>query len=86
MKMLLRTIGLAVVHRIGTRIYDVESEQFLGRVLFVPWRGKIQVIGLTKSVRPMFLPQKRLTYWKQTLGFTVHPSPDYPSLEQNKNS
>jgi len=80
MKMLLRSIGLAIVHRIGMKIHDAESGRPLGRVLLIPWGGKIRVIGLQLNVRPVFLSQPRLTYWKQELGFTTHPAPDYPSL------
>lgn len=60
------------------RIVDIESGRTLGRALFIPWRGKIHVIGLDATVRPIFLPQKRLTYWKQEIGFMVHPSVDFP--------
>jgi hypothetical protein len=35
------------------------------------------VIGLDAAVRPMFQPQKRLTYWKQEIVFTEHPQPDF---------
>jgi hypothetical protein len=45
----------------------------------VPWRGKLHVIGLKEAVRAVFLPQKRPTYWKQEIGFTTHPPPDYPN-------
>jgi hypothetical protein len=85
MKMLLRSIGLAIVHKIGMKISDSESGEALGRVLLIPWAGKVHVVGLTRSVRPIFLPQTRLTYWKQDLGFTTHPPPDFASLERLQN-
>ena len=75
----IRAAGLALVRRVGTRICDYETGRFLGRALLVPWRGKIHVIGLEATVRPVFLPQKRLTFWKQTLGFTTHLPPDFRS-------
>jgi hypothetical protein len=84
MKMLLRSIGLAVVHKIGMKIFDSESGRPLGRVLLIPWGGKVRVVGLERSVRPVFLLQTRLTYWKQDLGFTTHPPPDFPSLERSQ--
>jgi hypothetical protein len=28
-------------------------------------------------VIPIFYPQRRLTYWKQEIGFTVHPEVDF---------
>ena len=80
LRMKVRTAGLALVHRFGMRIFDHENGQLLGRALLIPWRGEIHVIGLEATVRPVFLPQKRLTFWKQVLGFTTHPPPDFPSL------
>ena len=78
--MRLRSVGLALVQRVGMKIYDSENGRLLGRALLIPWRGKIHVIGLEATVRPVFLLQKRLTFWKQVLGFTTHPPPDFPSL------
>ena len=75
---LIRSIGMALVHRLGTKLRDAETGEVLGRVLIVPWDGKIHVIGLEDvTVRPTFLPQQRLTYWKQDLGFTKVPPPDF---------
>ena len=75
----MRSIGMKIVHRFGTTLRDAETGEVLGRVLIVPWRGRIQVIGLEEvTVRPAFLPQQRLTYWKQDLGFTRVPPPDFP--------
>jgi hypothetical protein len=50
----------------------------LGRVIIFPWKGKIHVIGLDANVRPVFLTQSRLTYWKQEMGFALHAAPDFP--------
>ena len=75
---LIRGAGLAIAHAIGTRLVDLQTGRPLGRALVIPWRGKIHIIGLGKPVRPVFLPQKRITYWKQDLGFTLHPPPDFP--------
>jgi hypothetical protein len=77
---LIRSIGMKLVHRFGTRLQDAETGEVLGRVLIVPWRGRIQVIGLEElTVRPTFRTQQRLTYWKQDLGFTKVPLPDFPN-------
>ncbi|MEQ1850405.1 MAG: hypothetical protein ABMA01_02320 [Chthoniobacteraceae bacterium] len=77
-KLLIRAAGLAVLRALGTTIVDAETGARLGRAFLFPWRGTIKVIGLETPVRPVFLPQTRLTYWKQELGFTTHPAPDYP--------
>ena len=73
---------MKIAQTIGMPLQDFRSGKSLGRVLIIPWRGKIHVIGLDVAVRhvavrPMFQPQKRLTYWKQEIVFTEHPPPDF---------
>jgi hypothetical protein len=83
----IRAVGLKIAQTIGMPIKDFRSGRSLGRALVVPWRGKIHVIGLDVAVRhvaarPMFQPQKRLTYWKQEIDFTEHPPPDFPNIRK----
>lgn len=80
MQKFIRAAGLAIAHILGTRIVDQETGRDLGRAFLIPWRGKVHVIGLETPVRAVFLPQKRLTFWKQEIGFFTHPSPDFPKL------
>ncbi len=77
-KLTLRALGLKVARRLGSPVRDVQTGELLGRALLVPFRGKVHVIGLDAVVRPVFSAQKRLTYWRQELGFTAHPPPDFP--------
>ena len=77
---IIRAAGLVVARTIGTRLVDCKTGRSLGKALIIPWRGRIHVIGLETTVIPTFLPQHRLTYWKQELGFTVHDSPDFKKL------
>ena len=77
-KMLLRAAGLAALRALGTTIIDARTGTPLGRAFLFPWRGTIKVIGLDVPVVPVFLPQTRLPYWKQELGFTTHPPSDFP--------
>ena len=79
MRHLFRSIGLFFVRLFGTRVTDYQTGRDLGKVLVIGWCGKVHVIGLENAVRAVFLPQKRLTYWKQEIGFTTHPPPDYPN-------
>ena len=79
---LIRSLGLKIAHTVGTPLEDFRSRKPLGRALIVAWRGKIHVIGLKAAVRPMFQPQKRLTYWKQEIVFTEHPPPDFARERQ----
>ncbi len=85
MRKLLRSLTLMLARLVGTRITDCTTGQYLGKALVIFWWGKIHIIGLEKSVRPVFLPQKRLTYWKQELGFTVHDPPDFPNERRFSN-
>lgn len=78
MRKLIRAIGLKIAETIGTPIRDFRTGEKFGRALIIPWRGKIHMIGLKRAVRPMFQPQKRLTYWKHEIVFTEHSSPDFP--------
>lgn len=74
----LRRFVLALARSVGSQITDAETGRVLGRAFLFPWRGKIAVIGLEAEVKPVFLTQKRLTFWKQDLGFTVQQPPDFP--------
>jgi hypothetical protein len=87
----IRAVGLKIAQTIGTRVKDFPSGRSLGRALIIPWRGKIHVIGLDVAVRhvaarPMFQPQKRLTYWKQEIVFTEHPPPDFQNIRKTEPS
>ncbi len=78
LKQVVRDLGLKILRACGSTIIDAETGARLGRAFLFPWRGRIKVIGLDMPVRPVFVPQTRLTYWKQELGFTAHPPPDFP--------
>jgi hypothetical protein len=80
----IRAVGLKIAQTIGTPIKDFPSGRSLGRALVIPWGGKIHVIGLKAAARPMFQPQKRLTYWKQEIVFTEHPPPDFPNIRKTE--
>jgi hypothetical protein len=75
-----RALLLKFAHTFGILLKDQRTGEALGRVLVIPFRGKLWIIGLSASVRPEFLPQIRTTYWKQDLGFSTHPDPDFPSV------
>ena len=78
LKRFVRDAGLWLLRACGTTIIDAQTGANLGRAFLFTWRGHIKVIGLDTPVRPIFLPQTRLTYWKQELGFTAQPPPDFP--------
>ena len=74
----IRHIVIGLARRVGSKVTDAETGRVLGRAFLIPWKGRIAVIGLDAEVKPVFLPQPRLTFWKQELGFTEHPPADFP--------
>ncbi|MBP7948153.1 MAG: hypothetical protein KA004_00765 [Verrucomicrobiales bacterium] len=70
---------LQVTARIlGSKIRDVHTGAVLGRAFLIPWRGRIHLLGFSGiPVYPVFLTQERVTYFRQSLGFTAHPEPDF---------
>jgi len=85
MRGLIRNIGLGLARFFGTTIRDVATGNPIGRALLFTWRGRIHVIGLNTAVRPIFMPQKRLTYWKQEIGFSPHALPDFPNVSADSS-
>jgi hypothetical protein len=79
MKKLLRSFGVRLARSFGSEIRDAETGDVIGRALLISWGGRVHIIGLEQSVRPVFLPQRRLTYWKQSLGFTLARAVDFPN-------
>ena len=82
----LRNVGVRIAQTLGTRIVDQRTGEVIGRGFFVAWRGKIHVIGLEKPMRVVWLPQKRITYWKQEIGFASHPPVDFPNVRGTRNA
>jgi hypothetical protein len=78
-----RVLILKFAHTFGILLKDQRTGEPLGRVLVIPFRGKLWIVGLSTSVRPEFLPQIRTTYWKQDLGFSTHPDPDFPFVQRS---
>lgn len=74
----MRNFILAVFRCLGSDVHDFETGAKIGRALLVPWRGRILLIGLETPVTIHFLPQKRITYWKQEIGFRLAPTPNFP--------
>lgn len=73
-----RAIVLALARSIGSKVVNAETGEVIGRAFVIPWRGRIAVIGLDAEVKPVFLPQTRMTYWKQEIGFVLHSPPNFP--------
>ena len=73
-----RNLGVALAGFFGSDLRDYRTGEKIGRALLIPWRGKVHIVGLQEAVKVVFLPQERLTFWKQEIGFTAHPPPDFP--------
>ena len=78
LKLLLRSAVLCLARGLGSPIVDARTGALLGRALLVSFRGRVHLVGLEAVVVPVFLPQQRPTYWKQEIGFTIYPPPDFP--------
>ena len=81
-KLMVRNLGLKLIALFSTEIRDCVTGQSLGKGLVLSLGGRPLVIGHPglPPLIPRFLSQKRLTYWKQSIGFTTHRRPDYPRL------
>ena len=81
-KLWLRKLLLSVFDVFASDIKDCVTGESLGRVFVFGWGGRPWVIGHEglPPLIPRFLPQRRLTYWKQSIGFTTHQRPDFPRL------
>ena len=77
LKLVLRAFVVSAARVLGSPVVDQRTGRVLGRAMIVTFRGRVHLIGLDAAVRPVFLPQKRLTYWKQEMGFMTHPAPDF---------
>jgi len=81
LKLHIRNLGVRFFQRIGSDIHDERTGERLGRGFLFAWRDRIHLIGVDASLIPVPLRQKRITYWKQEIGFTTHPKPDFPRRE-----
>lgn len=81
-KLVVRNLGLKLIGLFSTEIRDCVTGESLGKALIVALGGRLRVIGHSglPPLIPRFHSQKRLTYWKQSIGFTTHPKPDYNRL------
>jgi hypothetical protein len=66
-------------NRLGSKIHDLENGRLLGHAFFLPWKGRLFIIGYTGTtpLRPVVLPTQRLDYWRQGIGFTGPHEPDF---------
>jgi hypothetical protein len=65
---------------VGSNLRDYRTGETIARAIVVGWGGKIHLLGLRgrDQVIPVFLPQHKMSFWKRSIGFTVHPRPDFP--------
>lgn len=84
MKLIFRDYALRFLNLFASDIPDCVTGKSLGRGLVIGCGSTPIVMGHLglPPLIPKFLPQKRLTYWKQEIGFTTHPSPDFSRLHE----
>lgn len=86
-KQALRNAGVAFFRMIGSEIRDCRTGRKLGRGLVVAWEGRVWTLGFESHVIPVPLPQKRLTYWCQEVGWTLPDAPSvYPSSPMDEKA
>jgi hypothetical protein len=85
--MRIRAFGLWLFDCLASDIHDSRTGEKIGRAFLFAWGGRIHVIGARgKSLIAGFIPQKRLTYWNQEIGFTTHPEVDFPRIVKPKDN
>ena len=74
-----RILGLLVT-MVGSDLRDYRTGEIIARAIVLSWGGKIHLLGLRgrDQVIPVFLPQHKMSFWKRSIGFTIHPRPDFP--------
>lgn len=65
----------------GSTIRDAYTGKKICRGLVCAWEGSVHVIGADAALIPVPMMQKRMTYWRQFIGFTTHPPVDFGRRE-----
>lgn len=79
LKQTLRDVGVWFFRLVGSEIRDCRTGKRLGRGLVFWWGGRLHLLGCDCALVPVPIPQERLTYWKQSIGFTAHSEVDFSS-------
>lgn len=86
----LNKIVLQLSKLLGTTICDHRSGQPLGKAFIFAYGGRIHLIGYKgPDLILEFEPQARLTYWKQSIRFSIHQGPfpgDSPSSKESSRA
>lgn len=86
MKAFLRNLLLKAVSPLFSTILDHRTGVVLGKGLILSLGGRIRLVGYRgRPLVPEFLPQDRLMFWKQEIGFTAWPQPDFPGESAGGN-
>ncbi len=66
---------------IGMKVRDHRTGEVIGRVLCIPFGGKIHWFGYQGShfVYPVFEPRDGQNYSHHEIVFKVHQTPDFPN-------
>jgi len=78
LQQVIRDAGVWFFRLIGSEIRDCRTGKPLGRGVVFYWGGRVHLLGCDCAVVPVPMPQSRLTYWTQSIGFTAHPEVDFP--------
>lgn len=75
----LRGAAAWFIQHFGAPIRDHRNQELLGRALVCTFRGKVFLIGFTGEtpVKPVFLADPSVRYWRQTIRFEAAEVPDF---------
>jgi hypothetical protein len=73
---------IAFARVFGNKLRDSNGKVLCKAFVFM-WRGHIRIIGQPNNVhlKPVAVPQARLTYWHQIIGWEHALPPDFPRLK-----
>lgn len=77
-------LGWCISSKLAPSIIDVKTGELLGKAFVIACGTKVLVIGYRgrKPLVPVFLPDKKLRYWKLKIGFTSAEEPDYENIRE----
>jgi hypothetical protein len=82
----LKKLFKSLIGLLARPIRDPFSGKIIGKAFLFAWGDKIYLFGAEGAFVPVPLPQKRLTYWKQSIGFTQAINPFTTSKTARDNS
>lgn len=84
-----RALCAWLVRNFGQKIIDQRTGDTLGKAFLFCWKGRIHLLGYDGKtpLRPVFIKDSQIRYWRQSIGFESHETPDFPrKLPENSST